>query len=280
LIDVRDAILELALDSLRFECLDYGIARMTLNMSTGWRSLPFAATSFCHSGRSLLRFDGGSCPVRRNETICLAPAVHHSADIPVRHTVTCWNHVHWKVFGAIPLLDLFNVPLVISGKASRKIGAVNFELLAVMAKPAGFARSVNVRALGLSLLSLILGQSQPRTDSVRRFQALSRLAPVLQIIDQQLDQPVTRDNLADIAHLSTSRFNAVFKAALRQSPREYIQKRRLQRAQQLLISTDLAIHEIAARVGHPDPFHFTRMFKQKCGVNPSQYRQNAREVRL
>lgn len=278
--NARDAVMELALDSLCFECLDCDIARMDFGMSTGWRTLPFAATSFCHSGRSLLRFDGGVHTVRREETICLAPAVHHSADIPVKHTVTYWNHINWKVFGAVHLLDLFNVPLVISGAASRKIGAVNFELLSVTKKPAGLSKSVSIRSLGLALLSLILDQSQPHPESARRVQSLGRLSPVLEAIDACLDRPVGRDELAELAHLSPSRFNTVFKTTMQQSPRAYIQKRRLQRAQQLLISTDLAIHEVAARVGHPDPFHFTRMFKRACGVNPSQYRQNARTVRL
>src|SRR5579862_3879638 len=113
--DARDSILELALESLRFECLDYGIARMDSTMSTGWRTLPFAATSYCRSGRSLLRFDGGSRYVNPAETICLAPNVHHCADIPVKRTVTWWNHINWKVFGSVDLLDLFDVQI---GRAS------------------------------------------------------------------------------------------------------------------------------------------------------------------
>jgi AraC-like DNA-binding protein len=278
--DARDSILELALDSLRFECLDYGIARMNSSMSTGWRSLPFAITSYCRSGRSLLRFDGGTRVVRPRETICLAPGFHHCADIPDSRTVTCWNHINWKVFGAIDLLELFDVPLVISGDASKRLGAINSELLSVMADPAGVSRAVRIRALGLSLLAQILSQSKPREDSVPHLQALSRVAKVLRFIDARLDQEIGRDELAECAHLSNSRFNTVFRNAMRQSPREYIRKKRLQRAQHLLISTELAINEIAARAGHPDPFHFTRMFKKACGVSPTHYRQNARAVRL
>jgi two-component system response regulator YesN len=47
-------------------------------------------------------------------------------------------------------------------------------------------------------------------------------------------------------------------------------------AKQLLTDTELSIQEIGARVGYPDPFHFSKVFKQNAGVNPTQYRgQNA-----
>lgn len=278
--DARETILDLALDSLRFERLECGIARMNAGVSTGWRSLPFAVTSHCRSGRSRLRSDGGSRPVKPGETICLASNVHHCADIPSRHTVTCWNHVNWKVFGTVDLLELFDVPLVITGAASRAIGTINAELLTVDAQPAGVAKSVRERALGFSLLAQILSQSKARPNAVAQLQALNRLAPVLAYVDAHVDQPFGRDELARVAHLSPSRFNTVFRAALRQSPRAYVQAKRIQLAQRLLVSTDLAIHAIAARAGHPDPFHFTRTFKQSCGVNPSQYRSAARAAPL
>jgi two-component system, response regulator YesN len=46
-------------------------------------------------------------------------------------------------------------------------------------------------------------------------------------------------------------------------------------AKQLLTDTELSIQEIGARVGYPDPFHFSKVFKQNAGVNPTQYRSQS-----
>ena len=48
---------------------------------------------------------------------------------------------------------------------------------------------------------------------------------------------------------------------------------RLRKAQQLLIGTDRSVAEIAREVGHPDPYHFSRVFRRSVGVSPAKYRK-------
>ena len=47
----------------------------------------------------------------------------------------------------------------------------------------------------------------------------------------------------------------------------------MEQARKLLRDSRLSIGEIAARVGYPDPFHFSKTFKNSEGVSPSQFRQ-------
>jgi AraC-like DNA-binding protein len=54
---------------------------------------------------------------------------------------------------------------------------------------------------------------------------------------------------------------------------QYVRRRRLQLARELLTTTSLSIGEVAERSGYDDQFHFSRAFKQAHGVNPSAYRQ-------
>ena len=112
----------------------------------------------------------------------------------------------------------------------------------------------------MQLLQLLIEVSAPRLNTVESLQEAVRLAPVLSHIHHHLDTALDQDRLARMAHLSVSRFRAVFTRALSASPRDYIGNLRLQRAQQLLIGTDLNVNEVAAQTGHDDPFHFSRIW--------------------
>ena len=78
--------------------------------------------------------------------------------------------------------------------------------------------------------------------------------------------------LARIEGLSTSRYNALFKELMGTSPCEYIIKTRLKFACELLSTTELSIKEIAVTVGYRDPHFFSRIFKEKLGLTPKEYR--------
>ena len=69
-----------------------------------------------------------------------------------------------------------------------------------------------------------------------------------------------------------SYFYSVFKKQTGQSPQEYLLQIRLTRARQLLTQTDWRIMDIASAVGFEDSLHFSRLFHQKCGCSPSDYR--------
>ncbi len=56
------------------------------------------------------------------------------------------------------------------------------------------------------------------------------------------------------------------------SPSRYLTGYRMEQAKKLLRDSRLSIGEIAERVGYPDPFHFSKTFKNTVGVSPSQFR--------
>jgi transcriptional regulator GlxA family with amidase domain len=56
------------------------------------------------------------------------------------------------------------------------------------------------------------------------------------------------------------------------SPINYINQRRLESAQVLLVTTDLNFKQIAERIGFYDASVFSRMFKSKIGYSPKEYR--------
>ena len=88
-------------------------------------------------------------------------------------------------------------------------------------------------------------------------------------------------NLAELSGLVRANefyLSHAFKKATGYSPKEYILRRRLGKAQCLLIYTTLPLTEISARVGYEDSNYFSRAFKKIIGVSPRLYRQKWNEL--
>lgn len=68
-------------------------------------------------------------------------------------------------------------------------------------------------------------------------------------------------------------FRKSFKKVVGCSPSQYLQQLKIEKASQMLRQTSLTIAEIAYEVGYESEFYFSRMFKQKTGLSPSEYRQ-------
>jgi len=96
---------------------------------------------------------------------------------------------------------------------------------------------------------------------------------VLRHIDSNLDSAIRNKDLAALARLSESHFNVAFRKSVGHSPHGYIIRRRMERAQGLMLSTDKALSEIAAECGLADQPHFTRLFRRAVGESPAAWRR-------
>ncbi len=84
--------------------------------------------------------------------------------------------------------------------------------------------------------------------------------------------------VADIARnlgISQSYLSHIFKERTGRSLQSYLLGYRLAQAAKLLCGTDYSIQQIAKQVGYEDQFTFTKRFKDRYRVSPTQYRKNA-----
>lgn len=86
------------------------------------------------------------------------------------------------------------------------------------------------------------------------------------------------NDIASYIGINRSYLTTIFKNKLNVSPQEYLVNYRLNKARQLLQTTDLSIQDIAVRVGYDNPLTFSKMFKNAFGVSPKYYRKDNRFV--
>ena len=96
-------------------------------------------------------------------------------------------------------------------------------------------------------------------------------------IQDHYAENLTVKSLAEMVNANEFYLSHAFKKITHYSPQQYILRRRIGKAQCLLIYTSLPLTEIAARVGYDDSNYFSRVFKKIVGMSPRLYRQKWRE---
>ena len=94
-------------------------------------------------------------------------------------------------------------------------------------------------------------------------------------VEENLVKNITVAELSRQFHVSRQILYSIFKLEFNDTIRTFILKKRLQKAQDLLINTQQPISDIATSVGFIDYNYFIRFFKKRVGISPLQYRKTA-----
>src|SRR4051812_7853803 len=124
-------------ESLRVAWREGAVHDSPAGTCTGWRIMPTTVCSVLLDGRSLLEIEGQ--PAREYRTgmgICIPEGVHHRVTNTVRG-VSAWAHLSFRVFGAVDVLTLVEVPPVISGPAALRLGELCRQLADVAGTTTG-----------------------------------------------------------------------------------------------------------------------------------------------
>jgi AraC-like DNA-binding protein len=92
-------------------------------------------------------------------------------------------------------------------------------------------------------------------------------------IDAHLDCAIKVRDLVALTRLSSSHFAHAFKESFGEAPFGHITRRRMQRAQELMLTTGEPLSQIALACGLYDQAHFTRVFRRVVGVSPNVWRR-------
>lgn len=228
---------------------------------TGWRTLPLALLERPLRGGWTLEADGiAPLRVQAGELGVVPAGWRHRLRKPAGDPAmtSCWCYLRWSAAdsAAIPLPAR---PLVLRGEAP--------PLIDDLAPAAGTAAGARRMRAAWRLLELIAAaQPEPKhgCDAV--------IAAMQAWIEANLHQPLRLADLTAGTGLSRNRLHVRCVAATGLAPMRLLAARRIARAQELLLGSDLALGAIAERCGFSSPFWFSRAFRTACAQTPSAYR--------
>lgn len=93
-------------------------------------------------------------------------------------------------------------------------------------------------------------------------------------IAENYSRTITTQEIADAAYLSRSYMSELFSKTYGMSPHEYLTMYRLSYVKEKLLNSTVSVSEIAEQTGFRDVFTLSRVFKQKFGMSPSEYRKS------
>jgi AraC family transcriptional regulator len=97
-------------------------------------------------------------------------------------------------------------------------------------------------------------------------------------IDARLDKPIRLNELSEVSRLSTAYFCRAFKRTFGETPHSYIVRRRLDKAETLMLTSDLPLSHIAIRCGFTDQAHLCKLFRQQYAQSPAAWRRQRTEI--
>jgi transcriptional regulator GlxA family with amidase domain len=138
------------------------------------------------------------------------------------------------------------------------------------------AKSCLAQATALLLADRARPQPVTTTDVVNRSGLTPwQISKVKAYVEDNLGTPIRVSALAALCRLSISYFSVAFKRSLGETVHSYLSRRRVARAQELILTTDEPLSRIALDCGFCDQAHLSRMFHRSVGLAPSRWRRES-----
>ncbi|NDV58053.1 AraC family transcriptional regulator [Bacteroides sp. 519] len=100
----------------------------------------------------------------------------------------------------------------------------------------------------------------------------ARIKKCLQYIHENIDKDISVSQLADLSCITEDHLIRIFKKEVKSTPLKYINNKKMEKAQLLLLTTNLPVREVALELSIDNISYFNRIFKQYTGKTPKEYK--------
>lgn len=128
---------------------------------------------------------------------------------------------------------------------------------------------LRIKELFLSIMHQVLADYMHRENESSPGRKVIEKA--VTYINEHYMDPLTLGELADLHAMNPQRFSYYFHKYTGFRPIDYVIHYRMERAKELLKAGNFLVRDVAASVGYANPLYFSRIFKKKFGVSPSEY---------
>ena len=234
----------------------------------------YHSIEYVSAGQGLLSLNGNQFPLRPGAIFYYGPGISHrietTSNKPMLKTFVDFSGSQVNdLLRGNPLLQL--EPLQVSDPL--RIYEI-FQNLAYSGST-GSNYSARICSVLLELLVLRIAES---TVSYRQAgsQAWETYQQVRRRIDERYMDIQSLNELAQQVHLDSAYLCRLFRRFSQESPYQLLVRRKMQRAAQRLVQSNMLIKQVAKEVGFDDPYHFSKVFKKVHGLAPDAFARTSR----
>lgn len=262
------------------------------NGDWNWKNVksPFFRIYYVVEGDAAIEIEGTLYQLRQNDICVVPPFALHSTFCPGRF-VHYYVHLYNNDIEHEDIFSEYKIPVCFRGDEEKrmlfeKIVVLNSDLSLAESNPITYDNNHGLQESIMqssqksflthletrSMVYLIILEILKHSVRCTTHHDL-RIQKVLQYISKNLSGNLTTESLASIACLSTEHFIRLFKKSVNCTPIRYVNTKRIERAQMLLVTSNLPISHVASEVGFHELPYFVHSFKKQTGLTPSRYRE-------
>ncbi|NPD92911.1 AraC family transcriptional regulator [Xylanibacter muris] len=278
------------IDELHLFTLNVGFARHDSDWN--WKNVqsPFARLYLVVGGSAQIHLPDGIHDLTPGHLYFIPPFITHSylCNSSFSHY---YLHIYEKCDGGVSIIDEWDYPVEVNAASydielMKRLLYINPFLKLPASNPKvydnnamlvnniemnirrPFCDKMESRGIVFVLLSRFMKYARPKIEIQD-----CRIRQSLAYIRKNLNQAISLDILADMACMSKDHFIRMFRSKTGKTPKTYIIKQKMERAELLLVTTDNPIKNVAMQVGYDDCSHFNKTFKAFSGMTPTEYRE-------
>lgn len=279
-----------SIDQLHLLILNVGLA--IHNADWNWKNVnsPFTRLYYVTEGTAKIILPSGIQELKPNYLYLIPSFTTHSY-LCDSHFVHYYLHIYEDHQSESSILDDYNFPVEVAAgdlelPLIKRLCQINPSMQLPQSDPDSydnnptliqniiknkqrtFCDKVESRGIVYQLMARFLKDAQPKIEVND-----NRIQKVISHIRKNIYTLIDIDSLAEISCVSKDHFIRLFKKEIGATPLQYINQKKIEKAQLILITDNMPVKNIAYLLAYEDHSYFNRLFKKVTGTTPQQYRE-------
>ncbi len=257
-----------------------------------WKAVcsPFARIYYVKNGNAQTLINGQSYPLKSKHLYLIPPFTLHD-DLCDDYFSLFYIHFYEQALNKESLFDQFEMPIGVEATGldlelierlqqinpNRELGYFDpkiydnqptFSSYIAANKKMTFYDTIETSGILYQLLSRFL-----RKSTIKSLNIDFRINGALKYVHENIDKDISVSFLAGLSCVSDDHFIRLFKKEMKTTPIKYIQSKKMEKAQLLLMTTNKSIRNIAIELSMDNISYFNKIFKHYLGKTPGKYRE-------
>ncbi len=277
-----------------FHPLVLNVGKAVHNADWNWQNVcsPFARIYYVVAGEAEFDMNGRRYKLRPGNMYLIPPFATHTTQCTGRF-VHYYIHIYEEDMSGSAMFEENDFPVEIMSQRDdeglfERLAALNPFMTLEQSNPESYDNNKTL------VQSIIYNKQRPEwlkmesrgiiyqlcarfvaDAKAKSFTKDKRVLRTIRLIHERLSEHISVDQLAHEADLSPEHYIRLFCKVIGVTPMLYINHKRIEKAQLLLLTTESSVKEVAQTLGFTDNSYFVRVFKRVTGITPSEYRRQS-----